>query len=793
MNFNSPENINNNQSSKSKKIIIISIFLLLIILISLYFVYILFIKNIKNETLKNEFFSSIANNELEFFLSNDIYESIEKRLQDLSYESDFEFEVSTTMENNMISDLDLSKFKFSYDIKNDSLDNRKYFNLDAKYAENDLINFDFVSTNTEFSIKSDEIVNKYVGVNKKNLKTITNKLAETEVDFSNVKKLKDYILERENVNFKNIQQKSLLLGYVDILKENSSAESFSKKDNIVLEIDSEKIDATEYTVNLNKDQFSNILNQFSKKVENDGELISELVVNEFTSFDEDEDEDNENKEIVEYQDNDQIVNENSSNEIKVMDNDNSAENNEIEVPGEENNFNTSTIIWGENTLENVSNTLNTVDSNSTENQNVINTNSVSNQVTNETVEETEETTENTNTLNEQQVQEEPILENNVESNNQDNNPQDVEGLTENTVPNNTIIEEDNFRTQGFIEVSDNEQNADEEEEESQFIIGENYEETIKNIDKLSNKIEWYSYLLTGAKVNCSKEELIENLQKILNSKIRENDTLVIKAYVSDKKLVKIVFEIPEVEESFDIQIVSKNDNEKYLYITYLRDQENNSKGYKIIVYKKNADADVKSKIEVDSIRRNKINQKCNIELETKGTVNSKKYVTNGNLLYVNGDGEFKIKFENTLDFDSQIEIEKLNDENCLFIDKLPDENLIQIRDEIKNKIIKVFNQKNKDLNIIDISNNNSIIQQIEQSEIQEDYTEKNKIKQILIENIANKMGEYINAGSQLRLEDLEGFQIEGYEVNVSLNSDIAIITVNGYRFKLDSEFNLSDS
>ena len=58
------------------------------------------------------------------------------------------------------------------------------------------------------------------------------------------------------------------------------------------------------------------------------------------------------------------------------------------------------------------------------------------------------------------------------------------------------------------------------------IIGENYEETVKNIANWAEKIDWSSYLFTGAKANCTQEELVEKLQNILVEKIKQNNTLV---------------------------------------------------------------------------------------------------------------------------------------------------------------------------------------------------------------------------------------------------------------------------
>ena len=78
--------------------------------------------------------------------------------------------------------------------------------------------------------------------------------------------------------------------------------------------------------------------------------------------------------------------------------------------------------------------------------------------------------------------------------------------------------------------------------------------------------------------------------------------------------------------------------------------------------------------------------------------------------------QFPVIMSNTIDFDTAPEIEDLNDQNCLFIDNLSDEDLIATKDAIKLKIIQVLSDKNKNLNIIEINNENSVVQQIEQTQ-----------------------------------------------------------------------------
>lgn len=496
-------------------------------------------------------------------------------------------------------------------------------------------------------------------------------------------------------------------------------------------------------------------------LESNDELLSNFVVEEVK--------DTENGGILEYSDNDNVV----------------------EISGEENNFQTSIEIWGENTT-NETQELNTIpanttlESNTVDNENTI-ANEVANEITNETTnqvtnEVTNEILENVielNTVTPEEISPEEVI------------PEQSEPVQEENTEPERIEEEDNFRTQGYIEINEN---AGDNLEDNTFIIGENYEETLKNITEWTKKIDWSTYLLTGAKANCTKEELIEEIEKILNAIVKENSSCKVKVYVKDGKTIKMNCEFPDTFENIDLEIISKNEKEKYLNMTFLRGKDDSSNGYKISIYKKDSDAVKRMKISINGISKNKIYQKTSLDMQTKGTLNAKQYDTDINLSYSNSDGEFKMQLGNLLNFDITPEIQELNNENCLFLDTLSNEELLLTIDAIKVKTTEVLKEKNKNLNIIDVNNSNLVVQQTDQNQIsEEEVAAKEGAKQALIKKLSDEMRAYLNEGKQLKIEDLQNLEIPGYEVNISISSNLAIITVNGYKFKLDSDFNLSDS
>ncbi len=755
------------KNRNKKKIIIVAIVFLLVLLIATYTVYCYYVKGPKPNVSKEELFASIANHDLKFFAENDLYVKIADKLANQPYVSDANITLSNTMENNMFSDLDLSKFEFSYHVTNNQPQSKKYVQFVTKYASNHLLTLDFIHNQTQFAAKSDEIVNRYVGLESKNLPNITSKLWNTQVDFVALKKLNHFMTQREMVDFSTISKSKEMTDYGEIFKKNVNAEQISKKENVVITFDSEQVKTTEYTISMAPNEANQLLQEISQKIENDQTTLPELVVTNIQNFEED-------SEILEYHDNDSEPREQTT-----------------QTPAEQSNFESSLPIWSinsttENTTITPENTVNTVPVQNTTNSTAQNTvtenttNSVENTVVEENRQETPPAEEMPTDTNQETPTENEITQPEAQP----------EQTTNETVP----LEDENLRPQGFIQVNENTENAENDEETQDFVVGENWEETLQNIVKLSNQIDWKTYLLTGAKANFSQDELVASLQEMLTKEIKENHSLVIKAYTSEDKLVKLNFQVPEVPKSLDVEIVSRNDQEKYLNLTLLKGQTSEANGYKISLYKKVADANVKNTMDIHKVSKSKIIQKTSLNMEIRGTVHSKKYTADMSFQHSDNAGEIKVNADATLNFDASVDVEDLNGENCLLLDTLSEEELALVNQQIKEKTVQVLREKNKNLNFIDTNHSNLIVQQTGTQENPAQNEEaKNVARQALIDTVKNKMREFLDAGSQLKLQDLEGLEIPDYAVEVSISENLALITVNGFRFTIDADFNLSDS
>lgn len=687
---------NNNFQNYKKTVILLIIFLILIVILS-FSIYAL-IKNTYNNGLKDELFEGLKNSEISFFTDNKFYNSLQEKLNKKNYEIKSDINLSTTIKNDMFSDLDLSKFSFNYNLKKNNKENISFHKIDTKYGGNNLLIIDAINNKNEFAIKSDEIVNRYVGIEKKNFQEISNKIFEEKQDFSSAKKLSKFVFERENIDLDKISEDEFGEKYINIIKTNVKAENISKKENVIINIENNQVPVIEYKISFSTEQVNSILRNISNELENDEELISQFVNGDSSKIE--------------------------NNRNKVIKSKNSST---VEIKAKENNYRAKVNIWGENdeksqeqipvqntvstnenqttnTITENATTVNQVESNTVVNEIIHNnasTNSVNEVVFTNEISNTVNNAITDNTVSET-IQEENIPQI-VEQQTQQENDENIE---ENRVDNdNTIPQEDNYRLQGFISINENTEYIGEDD----FVIGDNYDETIKNMSKVVKNINWTTYILTGAKANYTNEQMRELLINMLNERIKQSNTLIVKVYISENKAVKLSFEVPETQENFDIEISSKGNKEKYLNIKKLKGEDNDINGNSISIYKKSSDNLNKLKIKINKIQNSKISNKVAIDIDTTGNINSQKYTNIFNISRTDGKGEFKINTSNKIDFKDNIEIEKLNDDNCLFIDRLSDEELLSTKEAIIEKIYMVMRKKNQDLEIIDTANSNTII------------------------------------------------------------------------------------
>ena len=308
-------------------------------------------------------------------------------------------------------------------------------------------------------------------------------------------------------------------------------------------------------------------------------------------------------------------------------------------------------------------------------------------------------------------------------------------------------------------------------------------------------------------MDATEKEIQTAIDDYIKKLPKEGEGLTITTYVSEAGTEKISAVLPN-SETVDMEFSSKSESERDVTITYLYEKETinydendvatysatdntltdelsvNKKqknGIKLEIHKNKNDSNTTIKTVCNLIKNEKIEEKYTINLVTKGTENSKNINNDISVTYSNNEGEFKVSLENKIQFEKKSDIEKLTEENCLFLDKLSDEELENTITEISTKALQVYSEKIKNLDFIDTNTQAPAI-------TQNNTKNREEAKDALITTVGNQMGEAQARGEEYTIANLEGLQIENHEVTVNIENDIAHVVVDGVKFTIDSNF-----
>jgi hypothetical protein len=109
-------------------------------------------------------------------------------------------------------------------------------------------------------------------------------------------------------------------------------------------------------------------------------------------------------------------------------------------------------------------------------------------------------------------------------------------------------------------------------------------------------------------------------------------------------------------------------------------------------------------------------------------------------------------------------------------------------DAIDAKIGEVILSKFDNIN--SNSSNDNVVDQPAIEEV--DGNAKEEARNKIIEYVSMAMTEAVNNGETYTLANLQELEIPDSDFTVSINDTIAVITIDGYEFTLDSDFNLSE-
>lgn len=682
----------------------------------------------KTVTEKQAFVNGLSNTNIKKFSDNNIYEEISKRILEENSESKTNIKFSATELPEQLKDIDISNFEFNLVNNNDIDTSKSYAELGLNYSGNEIFKVKLLASNNEVGLASDEIVTRYVGVHYDKINEVFG------IDFN--KEDLNKMTQNDKINLTQEEKEIYKQKYLTKVFEQIPDEKFSKQENIAITKNNASVNVVSYNLTLSQDEYKNILTNILTELKNDNELLNKLVTGEET------------------QDLEESNSENVEGNVPVINSDeNSEETNTAEA-------------------------VQTPDVEST-----------------------------------------PTINIHEETNSSEEHLSAEEG-TQNNFNSSMSIDENQENSSEQLEVTPEEQidlhNTVSEGEEENMDISSTSE--LNNSEFISAGYDLVPILL-GMKANTTVEDLKSQIDTIIEEvKKSEGNGLTVKVYTSDEATEKISLILPN-ENTLDIEFTKVSENENSMKLTYLYEEEqvassvdengvitysaedeiNESTDTKGTVKKDGIEININNisneasntmKISCSIIEKESINQKIEMELKTTGSATSND-ITNNIVFGIKTDeSEYKVLLDNNIKFSTNSEIENLTNENCVFLDELSPEERQTTLTAILEKINSVFEEKKEKLSFFDTNTNSTIIQR----DLQTASTRvtKQEAKDALIEKFQSLYKEAQDNGQEFTLYNLENLEIEGFEVSSNITDEAAIIVVDTYTFKINSNFELSE-
>ena len=236
-------------------------------------------KNYVVEKTKTEFFRYLSTNNIENLLENEIYNTLFEKTMKQTNHSSLNLTATSSFKNKY--DLDVSKFNITFNQITDKDQEKNFAELNVKYADNDLISARLINNKDSIAIASDEIADKYIGVNKAD----ANKLLGNEINSTITTGIEALSKEEtEDLELSEEYRTAKINEYSKYVYDLISKDKFSEKNNILINTEDESnLNSNCYEFTTTYSEIGNIYISFLNKLKNDVELLNKIAKEEDNS------------------------------------------------------------------------------------------------------------------------------------------------------------------------------------------------------------------------------------------------------------------------------------------------------------------------------------------------------------------------------------------------------------------------------------------------------------------------------------------------------------------------------
>ena len=245
---------------KRRLLLILSIIVILIILAIAYIVVYQKTDMLKtNDVLFNKYATQIFQNMEPTFNQDNMLEMLDV-LEKNKLSTETTFKVNYKEDNDESNTI--NKVEMSINGQEEKNENYNYKNVKIKDSDNDLMGFECINEQDVKAVRLDKI----------------KQFLSTEKDDNGISELNDLVNLKIEGTFgiSDEQVKKISEKYLNIIKNNISNATYSKKKGVTLEIDGKRYDTNSYSMTITKEKFNDVYIKVLEEIKKDDDILSWL-------------------------------------------------------------------------------------------------------------------------------------------------------------------------------------------------------------------------------------------------------------------------------------------------------------------------------------------------------------------------------------------------------------------------------------------------------------------------------------------------------------------------------------
>lgn len=256
------------RSTKTKMIIVIASIIVIAVIILLVCVFALPKKEeSKQEDLWEYVFCGNVKNMFQSYFDGEDYDEI---LKDKKYETttNISFDGNIVGKEDVMKHLKNLKINATGKINNES--NQSMGSIIANYWENQMFKLDYIKDKQLIGVKSDEVVDMYLGIKNSDLDLLAQKFG-LSINMKQIKKInyKDILLDKQTISILEQHLKDVLTGLIN-------TDKFTKQNKRKLELGGKGVTVDSYTLVLNDKETYEIIIKLLEKISEDEQMLNAI-------------------------------------------------------------------------------------------------------------------------------------------------------------------------------------------------------------------------------------------------------------------------------------------------------------------------------------------------------------------------------------------------------------------------------------------------------------------------------------------------------------------------------------